>query len=73
MERHHYPHLDAHRRHHYQLFKQIIDFQYRLRPGDVAEALAFLEFAQTALLDHVLTVDREYALFYASSHVVPTP
>jgi len=61
-----YPRLDEHKRAHQRFVEQVVAAKEHWRAGEPI-GFAMLDFLNGWLVDHILTVDKDYAAHYARS------
>lgn len=66
LQRQGYPGLESHRQEHQRAHARVAEFQNRIHSRDVVVSVELLEFLRAWLVDHILTVDREYSAYFAA-------
>lgn len=66
MRIHHYPELDEHREEHAAFLREVLHFRQEvLRGGDPGDAIRMAKYLRKWLIQHILIIDKEYAIFFA--------
>lgn len=64
-----YPDIKTHRREHYDLMKQVVDFNTRLKGGQASFSLELMSFLKDWLVNHIKGTDMKYREFFTGKGV----
>lgn len=55
-----YEYEEEHKRHHENLVKKVMKFQYRYKSGDITLTMDVIQFLKSWLLEHIQVEDKKY-------------
>ena len=64
MQKHGYPDLDSHQKKHEYLKREVLQYKRRFDAGECMDDIDFIKFIKDWIVDHILTVDRQYGPFF---------